>query len=705
MVERLKWLRQRVFWKSIRDREDFLDELCSIITLDLDFSHLDLEKILPKEEIDWLLREAVTGWDGYYTEFIHFVARTGYKDKPKIYEDGKPSSRCTTAIHYAAKRYSAIYDNYIIVRDLFRIYDRFDVNYIDKCGVTHFHVACTWGLFDVIEKFLEHGQDPNVLEPNKRNSPLHLALDHVASSEVIELLLRKGADLRLVNAEGLTPLHIFCKRYDDVDLAKLLLDLSNEKHQLSQVDVQDNLGNAPLNLALEHRHRNVAELLLRNGADPNLANAKGFTPLHKICRYWRDGCEAAEMLFQISAEKNEFVSLNALTKSGQTPLHIALSQRTLDKDLVLLLLMNGADYNLANAKGLTPLHIICQRKEYADFAELFFKIMDDMWQTVRVDARDKLGQTPLHLAVLHDNKSATEVLLRRGANPNLTNAEGLTPLHIICQSENREDLAKLFFKICKEVNQLVQVDAKDTKGRTPLQMAVANFMPDMVDLLLDNGADLSGLVLADVCEFGPKFVKQLERWSSFAVSFASGALAMVERLERRGYQLGRRDALMIMKLFAKYQLFEKSLDFKKSWYDDENGSKRFVNDNGLPCYAPELIEASFFLQCPQKRTKTSARFLSRLYGRTSRVASRDIRSSRTIYTAQILRFKLEISYNMISRVKDCIYHTIIHTRYSVRSCSSEVFNAAKKIIKRDDICATRSQKRRGVYKSEGTREL
>uniref|UniRef100_A0ABD2WG78 Uncharacterized protein n=1 Tax=Trichogramma kaykai TaxID=54128 RepID=A0ABD2WG78_9HYME len=401
-------------------------------------------------------------------------------------------------------------------------------------------------------------------------TPLHIALSRdTLDKDLVQLLLKEGVDPRQFNAEGLTPLHIFCKKYDDVDLAMLLLDLNNEKHQLAQVDVQDNLGNAPLHLALEHRHRNVAEFLLRNGADPNLANAKGFTPLHKICKYWPDGYEPAEMLFRISAEKNQLVSLNALTKSGQTPLHIALSQETLGKNLVLLLLANGADPNFANAKGLTPLHIICQRREYADFVELFFKIFDDIRQTVRVDTRDKLDQTPLHLAVLHDNESATEVLLRRGANPNLTKAGGLATLHIICQNENREDLAKLFFKICKKVNRVVRVDAKDKQGRTPLQMAVANFMPDMVDVLLDNGADLSGLVLADMREFGPKFEKQLERWSSLAVSFASGALAMVEHLERRGYQLDRRDALMIMKLFAKYQLFAKSLNFQKSWYDDE----------------------------------------------------------------------------------------------------------------------------------------
>uniref|UniRef100_A0ABD2WH41 Uncharacterized protein n=1 Tax=Trichogramma kaykai TaxID=54128 RepID=A0ABD2WH41_9HYME len=259
MLERLKRLREAVVWESTKERLRFLNELCTIITPDLFISHLDLEKILPQKEIDLLLREAMLSWDSDRRQFIHFWPALATRTNPR-------------SINLASH-----------LRDLFRIYDRFDVNYDTGSGLTHFHAACMWGLFDVIEKFLELGQDPNVLVQSMRNSPLHLALDNVVSSEVIKLLLRKGADLRLVNAKGSTPLHIFCKKYDDVELAKHLLDLNNEKHQLPQVDVRDKSGKTPLHLALEHSDENVAEFLLRNGADPNLADAEGATPLHKIC--------------------------------------------------------------------------------------------------------------------------------------------------------------------------------------------------------------------------------------------------------------------------------------------------------------------------------------------------------------------------------------------------------------------------------------
>ncbi|CAB0028444.1 unnamed protein product [Trichogramma brassicae] len=42
---------------------------------------------------------------------------------------------------------------------------------------------------------------------------------------------------------------------------------------------------------------------------------------------------------------------------------------------------------------------------------------------------------------------------------------------------------------------------------------------------------------------------------------ASGAMIVVERLEKRGYELKRSDALIIMNYFARCKLMEKSVDF------------------------------------------------------------------------------------------------------------------------------------------------
>uniref|UniRef100_A0ABD2XKN0 Ankyrin repeat protein n=1 Tax=Trichogramma kaykai TaxID=54128 RepID=A0ABD2XKN0_9HYME len=108
--------------------------------------------------------------------------------------------------------------------------------------------------------------------------------------------------------------------------------------------------------------RKVAELLLRSGADPNVSRSHcGSTPLHLISMqgYHGYGPDLAEILFEISNKNHRSVNVDALNRSGQTPLHLALS--TGSKQVVKSLLKNGADPMLADAQGMTPLHIICNR--------------------------------------------------------------------------------------------------------------------------------------------------------------------------------------------------------------------------------------------------------------------------------------------------------------------------------------------------------
>ncbi|XP_014221938.1 uncharacterized protein LOC106649173 isoform X1 [Trichogramma pretiosum] len=410
-LEKLKSLREKVNWEVKEERYELLARLGQSLGR-WQGQPPDLREIFQGEEIDRLLLDSTDLVAPRMTTFVPTVALSGYKDEPELDEAGKPVLRRTTPIHQAYRYH------YGYLPALFEIYDRFDANYIDESGLTHFHAACELGRYDVVEKFLEHGQDPNV--------------------------------------------------------------------------VWRETGDSPLILALRYLRRRVAELLLRSGADPNLANAKGETPLHVIC----------------SQKKPELV-------------------------------------------------------------QSFFQICDEKHLSVKIDARNELGDRPLHLALRIGNRKAVESLLRGGADPMSLNKEGSTPLHIICETGVDGDSMEIFFKICDEIHRVVQVDATDRRDRTPLQRALTYIMPRTLDVLLDRGADLSSFVYPTEAAFIQAFDQWLTDRLDFKLLLASGVVACVERLEKRGYETHLSDAVAIMQLFAKHELFEKSADLDRSWYDDE----------------------------------------------------------------------------------------------------------------------------------------
>ncbi|CAB0039044.1 unnamed protein product, partial [Trichogramma brassicae] len=289
-----------------------------------------------------------------------------------------------------------------------------------------------------------------------------------------------------------------------------------------------------------------------NRLDVNYTDEFGFTHFHAACMSGNE--EIVKKFLELGWSPNYHGK-----NSADPPLHLAIKHE--HKKVIELLLRSGADQNLANTQGSRPLHIICQMQGYNDLVDIFFKINHELNNIVEVDAQDDLGNTPLHLALYYDNKKEVELLLRRGANPNLVNDNGLTPLHIISRRRegNIDDngLVRLFFKINDERKKKVQVNVVDTFGRTPLQLAVANVFPHVVDLILNHGADLDSFVFPKEKHFAKRLEPGFyENCQDFKLRKASGILIIVERLEKKGFKLDRVDALTIIKLFTRLGLFE-----------------------------------------------------------------------------------------------------------------------------------------------------
>ncbi|XP_016421166.1 nuclear factor NF-kappa-B p105 subunit-like isoform X1 [Sinocyclocheilus rhinocerous] len=103
-----------------------------------------------------------------------------------------------------------------------------------------------------------------------------------------------------------------------------------------------------------------------------------------------------------------------------------------------------------------------------------------------LNMRNDLYQTPLHLAVLTQQKEAVEALLEAKVDVTLTDRHGNMALHLAAQQ--KEDSVLRFLMKHKSVAQLTSIP--NTAGLCPLHLAVQANSLSCVRALLDAGADV-----------------------------------------------------------------------------------------------------------------------------------------------------------------------------------------------------------------------
>ena len=93
------------------------------------------------------------------------------------------------------------------------------------------------------------------------------------------------------------------------------------------------------------------------------------------------------------------------------------------KYLVLLFLTRGADVDVCDENGNSPLHIACKNENSAITNILLKKNAD-------IEKKNKYGHTPLHIASYRGSYDLIDLLLDKGADLNCKDNHGHTPLHI-----------------------------------------------------------------------------------------------------------------------------------------------------------------------------------------------------------------------------------------------------------------------------------
>jgi ankyrin repeat protein len=115
-------------------------------------------------------------------------------------------------------------------------------------------------------------------------------------------------------------------------------------------------GDTALHMAAAAFRREVAELLIRHGANCRAKNRRGAEPLHYAAdaNRWDPAAQSETIAFLVSAGADP----NAVDRSGVAPLHRAVRTRSLAA--VRALLDGGAHSRQPNRSGSTPLHLAVQ---------------------------------------------------------------------------------------------------------------------------------------------------------------------------------------------------------------------------------------------------------------------------------------------------------------------------------------------------------
>ena len=265
------------------------------------------------------------------------------------------------------------------------------------------------------------------------------------TTDVVRMLLASGmVDVNCRDpAVAMTPLHLAAKNIYGKELCQILIEHGADPN------VADGDGQTPLHIAAQIAQipniygKEVSQLLIEHDADPNVADGKGITPLH-LAASWNHK-EVSQLLIEHGADPN------VADGGGRTPLHWAARI-----DVMNLLIENGADPNVVENHGQTPLHQAAQRG-LMKVVKLLIEHGADP------NVTDENGLTPLHCAARYGYKNLAELLIGRGADPNMADNIGQTPLHCAAQ-EGKIKVTELL------IESGADMDKADNRGMTPHDM-------------------------------------------------------------------------------------------------------------------------------------------------------------------------------------------------------------------------------------------
>ena len=373
--------------------------------------------------------------------------------------------------------------------------------YQDENGNTLLHIACMSHNLNLVAKILSRMYDLNVTN-NNGDTPFHIAC-RSSNSHIATLLLDSGCNVECLNKNGDSPLHIAC-RCGNESAVKRILNVSTNTEQ------KNKMGKTPLQIAFQHKHPNIASILI-TGHDPEYNKrfsdivvleksfkkvkkllVKGFDPdpllqlkfnaskslLHIACGHAGD-LQVVKML--TCSEKCE---PNIKDDQEWTPLHYACFFGRLE---IVKYLINQlcSDVNIPSILGVLPLQLACNS---LCAERVTLDIVKFLITTGKCDPNTKAYNGDTLLIYLLKTMNAKDSLMQYlivdyGCELLAKSHDGNTALHIACSKKTSN--TSVIKMIGSRTNHLCYSVVKNNAEDTPLHLACLSTNDSVVKSLLE----------------------------------------------------------------------------------------------------------------------------------------------------------------------------------------------------------------------------
>lgn len=342
-------------------------------------------------------------------------------------------------------------------------------------------------------------------DPNLRTiaDPLSLAIES-ENTDMVHFLLEAGANVSGYSQDEKPPL-FRCIDLDLVDGIKTLLAHHTDPNK--RMIVEKNHEEMPILFYLlvkkPKHHKEIFSLLLERGVDATATytarnkNNESFT--YDVITWALDMDISPEMLLWMVPKvlKGGADPKYTIPETGVTALHRAIVKN--QNDLAQLLVEAGADSNACDEKiGITPFHLAILSRNVQLTKLMLAHGADPNKKAVFLAAGETEEVSPLcrlffsikEMGIDEQMIETTRLLLKGGADPNISNKNGLSPLlALVVVNDGLAEKEKLqCLDLLLQYN--VDVTSPSSLGLTPFQGAIDKNEFLVAKALLDAGADI-----------------------------------------------------------------------------------------------------------------------------------------------------------------------------------------------------------------------